>query len=353
MGLNSIQNIQPILKLVAFSEDINIVFDFNQTSISKMDPTKSEAVRGTTYYSSGYIYIGANNTNDAYGTLAHEFAHYAMNLVYENDCKPYHRSDDYSKKKYEKVLNDTKEYLLKKNKSDPIVSVVFELNPTLWEAELIVRVPHLLAKYQEEPTILESLAKQFSGIFSYYNKKVLEDLKSYEDVAKSKKLIAKINQSGSLLNLIKNEIDHFDEDFGTELSQHDDVFNVISSNFPMMTLTMLYKSLERNHKSCHVYLDVESIVNKEKLKERIRTAFNTDPKHMIVIDCVDRLKKYEKEISDFLGSFKSKRKIVLIVNNKEAYRIKKEAIAKNHHHLIHTWKGVKESYRQKLLESFA
>jgi hypothetical protein len=57
--LDGIPEISAILKVVAQSKSLDIIFDFNKESIIDLDPTSSSATSGQTDFRSCRIYIGA------------------------------------------------------------------------------------------------------------------------------------------------------------------------------------------------------------------------------------------------------------------------------------------------------
>lgn len=164
--LNEIIEIEPILKVVACAPEFNIYFDFTRDSVEHMDPTEDENTKGLCYPTLGDLYIGAKglisgkteeplrNAKDsakdeetrqeALGVMAHEFCHYAMNLTYNNECKPFCKDDTEKGKTFGEILKISEE---KKNQ-EKYIEYVFN-NPEFQRvAELIVRVPHILALYK-------------------------------------------------------------------------------------------------------------------------------------------------------------------------------------------------------------
>lgn len=126
--LNTFKIIEPILKVCAFYEMLNIFFDFNNESIEFMDPTKTKSTSGTAYIHSGFIYIGAKGLlvkekrNAVLGTLIHEMCHFALTMMYRNQSKPYYASDLGRRKKFHKVAHQCKQYA----SVEPIVQSVFK-----------------------------------------------------------------------------------------------------------------------------------------------------------------------------------------------------------------------------------
>lgn len=174
--------IRLILQIVAASRNFKIIFDFNRDSVQFLDPTSSKHTRGS-FFTSRQIYIAAKFLLDplrkyeAFGTLAHELCHYAMYLVYKNNCLPYFEGDH----KVARMFHGILKYCHENRKKEEIIGYVFEIskeNQETRHAELIVRVPHLLAMYNENPEKLEMLQDLFLPLFHFFQFKVTEDMKA-------------------------------------------------------------------------------------------------------------------------------------------------------------------------------
>lgn len=127
--LNKLKLIQPILKVVSHSANLKIVFDFNRESVASLDPTMHRFVAGIAYSDDGYIYLGAKGLTDdqeargqALGILAHELCHFAMNLLYDNNCNPYRETNRAKLSEFSEIATVTE---LKKDSED-IVRGVFD-----------------------------------------------------------------------------------------------------------------------------------------------------------------------------------------------------------------------------------
>jgi hypothetical protein len=144
--LSELMWIEIMLKYVANSKTLQIIFDFYRESVEVMDPTKHRFVFGTTYPRDACIYIGAkkllNNRerSEVLGTLAHELCHLTMGMLYGNNCKPYTPGDDAKEQEFNRIVM----YCQEDKHAEDIISHVFDYPPSKWHAELIVRVPHLM-----------------------------------------------------------------------------------------------------------------------------------------------------------------------------------------------------------------
>ncbi|XP_070490028.1 uncharacterized protein [Chironomus tepperi] len=211
--LNENPFIRIILLIVAASKKFRIIFDFNRDSVELIDPTAESYTAGL-FYLSGRMYIGAKQLldqarqNEAIATIAHELCHYAMNLVYNNDANPYKKDDQESHDKIEKVSRECQD----KSGTEDIVDMVYECYPKdMHHAELIVRAPHMMAYYHDQPEKLKESKENFNGLFSLYEEKVFPEMEKAlpeieerveKEMAKKDKEITKLRKRFYLAILI-------------------------------------------------------------------------------------------------------------------------------------------------------
>ncbi|KAL7024420.1 hypothetical protein ACKWTF_013032 [Chironomus riparius] len=176
-SLDSIPLVRIILKIVAASKNFKIIFDFNRESVNVADPTVDSYTQGL-FYVSGRIYIGAKqllNTSTehkALANLAHELCHYTMNLVYNNDAKPFKDVDLTTEKEFQEIT----EICEKSKEREDIIDMVYEAYPEeVHHAELIVRPVHMMVYYQNSPEILEQRKQTYNRLFEFYEKSVVPD----------------------------------------------------------------------------------------------------------------------------------------------------------------------------------
>jgi len=167
-----------ILKVAATSRKLKIVYDFNNESVDSVDPTTSAYTEGV-FYPTGRIYIGAKqllNEETKYKTLstiAHELGHYAMNLTYENNAKPYRAKNTKGQVEFFKIFNDC----AVNAPNEPFVHLVYEVYPKeVQHAELIVRAPHLIALYLNQPEKLKEVINLFPKLYEFYEQEVIPDM---------------------------------------------------------------------------------------------------------------------------------------------------------------------------------
>lgn len=178
--LNKYRITKSILRVVAATRNFQVIFDFNRDSVHVLNPTAEQNTKGL-YSTSGKIFIGAKELLDpsteqeAFGTLAHELGHYALNTVYDNKAKPYYAKDKQRNQEFDVICKAT-ETNSEKEKYIDLVYTRYLIDTH--HAELIVRVPHLIALYHNQPEKIEELRRNFPQLFDFYENKVLRDLEN-------------------------------------------------------------------------------------------------------------------------------------------------------------------------------
>ncbi|XP_070503068.1 uncharacterized protein [Chironomus tepperi] len=177
-SLDSIPLVRIILKIVAASKNFKIIFDFNRESVNVADPTVDSYTQGL-FYVSGRIYVGAKQLlssateHEALANLAHELCHFTMNLVYDNEAKPFMEDDLMVEKEFQEISDICQ----KSDEREDIVDMVYEAYPVeVYHAELIVRPVHMLVYYKNSPEILARRKESYSRLFEFYEKKVVPEL---------------------------------------------------------------------------------------------------------------------------------------------------------------------------------
>jgi hypothetical protein len=174
--LNIIPEIIPILKVLETSITLMITFDFENDSVHEMDLLSSRSTWGLCLHESGQIYIAAKRSEkEIVGSLVHEMCHYALNIVFHNDCQPFSKHNLIAKKSFEDLRKEFKE----DDYHIPIVKAVFQYPEEKKNAELIVRVPQMIAYYHDDTTTKEIITKKYENLFEYYIKNVLKTVEKY------------------------------------------------------------------------------------------------------------------------------------------------------------------------------
>ncbi|CAG9811740.1 unnamed protein product [Chironomus riparius] len=177
--LNDISLIKTILIIVAASRNFQIIFDFKRDSINLVDPS-SDLPYKCILHSSNILYINIwqivqqNRKNEALATIAHEFCHYALNMIYDNLSKPYITTDQQTREKF-RIIS---QLCYSNCEKEAAIKQVYQYPRHMHHAELIARVPYLLAKYHDQPEKLEGIQEHFKPLFDIYKLKIIKEMDS-------------------------------------------------------------------------------------------------------------------------------------------------------------------------------
>lgn len=282
--LDNIEWNRPILKIVANSDSSDIVFDFSRAGVDFMDPTLNQNTLGVAY-KSGYILIGAkNDKSEILGIVAHEFAHYAMQLLYNNGKKPYNENNQLSRSNYKEVVAKYKGC----KSNSYIIDSVYSYPDENHEEELIVRVPHLLALHAEEPEKLNELKVEFSDLFKYFEKFVLPDLTIESALIEEKTKLKEFNKDLLLLpSAYKSDLLSSDHPYWT--NEAEKLF--IRSSIPELELERIIiklQTVDEKFDSKNVFITLEEINKTENYEFVVKAAsFEVKPT-IFVIDVNDQ-----------------------------------------------------------------
>lgn len=295
--------LEPILKVVAQEKMLRIVFDFNQTSVANLDPSKGRNVTGASYYYDGFIFIGAKNLlvpgqkrNEVLGTLIHELCHYAMSLTYNNDSKPYRQDDSTKREYFESIAQQCSE--MKQRES--IINQVYKYPDQRLHAELIVRVPQLIITSKDSPKYLKKRERLFSRLFKFYENISLADLETTRHVLEAKNQVRELNEMCATLSCLNNSSIELKPD-ALSIDFDPEKISLISSNCPTLTMNVIYKKLKfnRDFEWSYVFTSAKSLSNK-KIFSSVVQAFNLPSKPKIIVDC-DEVNS--EEIARLIDSF--------------------------------------------------
>lgn len=184
-SLNENELIVPILKVVSQAENLRITFDLKSESTEVMVPNTNRNFNGAFIPGEEKVYVCAKDLfqkeiNKICGVIVHELCHCAMKLLYRNDCKPYLKENNAVEDEFNlilvKILGNVVSHWKRNENAEAIIDVVFKYDLSQWKAELIVRIPQLLAHYKEHPTKIEEMKKMFKELFYFYENTTLVDL---------------------------------------------------------------------------------------------------------------------------------------------------------------------------------
>lgn len=364
-ALNENDWIMPVLQVVAYAEDLELTFDFYRHSIEHMDPTMNRNVDGLCYHNKGHIYIGAKGLKDdetsveyqnTLGVIAHELSHYALQLVYSNDCKPF-RTDQ------PKIVDEFNNILLAvetKSNWEPHVEIVYRYPRSQQVAELIVRVPHLSALYKNNDVKFSKVYKVFIGLFKFYENYTLVDLKLEVPLMKAKHEARELNELLRTLSTLKTStIEMSSEGLqfteGLELIESstrssskilnaNDKILFISSNCPKLALQAIYQQVRdiTDFESYFIFTDLEAIKDEKFFDSSVKALLAcTAPS--LIIDCNGEVDDVIEIYHKFIKMEINQR--IIFITNKRPELINISCLE-----VCHNWNHLAKSFQQNLLQ---
>lgn len=171
-NLLNIELVKPILELIEILQHKPVILiDYAEKSTRYYSLSSSDKTMGEYNANKSRVCIGLNDSaEEMQGTIAHEFTHLASQIIFQNNGFPYLESDESKKIKYNSILEEIKEEVghdKYDKKIDDIIRRAFKYDHKDRPAELIVRVPHMLAKYGTEEGI-KKLKLQAPDLLNFY-----------------------------------------------------------------------------------------------------------------------------------------------------------------------------------------
>lgn len=344
-SLNGINLIEPLLKFAAKIDNLTIIFDFGHDSVENIDLTSKNSVRGTTLPKSSRIYIGAKrlldaSKNEALATLAHEVCHLVVEKVLENDCKPYRKDDIESEKEFNGIFNDCK---TNQNFED-VIKFACEATKDQQHAEMIARVPHLLALYKDDSQKLMYCYEIFNILFQFYQENVLEKVKQKLKLMEAQEEIDEVNDLiGYTTQMEKLKI--FSKDLDLDLDASQNVLLLIS-NCCELTMKTIHRQNLQNEDSGMIFATFEAL-DGEKVFEQVLKTFGLCISPTLVINCEHA---NENEINSLaLNLYNQQIKTRIIFIAKSNFMIEIFAASITETDVKHTWYQLAEESQIILL----
>lgn len=338
VDLDEIDEISPILKTVANAKSVEIIFDFKSDSIGDVNLAASEKDMGKTYYKSGHIYVGALREDlDVLGTLSHELTHLAMQLVFENNCKPFRSENDQGRE--ERFGNIVKSYEGELIRSrERIINLAYSYKGEERIAELIARVPHILANYKNNPSKINDLKHNFKELFNYYDELLESDLKVAHFLLKDRILLKEFNKICGVYDQLK-ELELYSKGYD-QIELQEKLLVVIETNHPFLMMKNVQNNLEGADKHppnyLHVFITLEQFCNKKKYLDKIQeiSKLNSNPKFFVVQTSAEyENTKYFKDLIADLN--KAGNQIIFLVYLKGLAYIKDLVYSLDEHYAEH------------------
>lgn len=177
--LDKIPLVTEIIKSVAVTRNFKINFNFSRDSFRHVNAT-AESYKNGLFNNSGRIVIAAKTLlhpqrqHIGFGLLAHELCHFALFSFYKNFGNPYASNDRKSQANFNNIIKECKE----KRDKNAIIDLVYQHYPEdMQGAELIARVPQILAHFHNQKDNLNDFKIPFATLFYFYQEKVVMDLK--------------------------------------------------------------------------------------------------------------------------------------------------------------------------------
>lgn len=285
--LNQIPEIVTILKVVENSSSLMIVFDFDRDNVHKIDLLSSDRTMGICYLNSGHLYVGAKTSDaEVISTLIHELTHYAMKILFDNDAQPFYADDFASKQRFEEIVDECK----KIESNVPIVRRVFTAGyaPARQNAELIVRVPEMIAFYYQNPKQLQKHLETYSNLVDFYKEKVVAEVEDFIKDSSNFQSFRDVQQLndrlGNLREISKIKIQPSDfNDVDKNISK----LKIIVSDIPKFTMANLVQSLRKRKKlrvinSSVIVLSSKDLNNEVVVHNLIATCLTTSNINLII-----------------------------------------------------------------------
>ena len=320
--LAKIEWIALILQTITFADRLNIVFDFDRDSVNHIDPFTCNNTKGICYYLKGEIFIGAKGLFEnspekvctVMGVMAHEFCHFVVQLLYDNQSKPYRENDLESAEEFQKVFEKSKA----KKDEEEIIRLVFDCYPEESQhAELIVRVIHILAVYSldEHREKLQQCKETFSELFDFFQDNFVTDLKRELPMIEAKLKVKDANEICGLLKTLKSynlpfELEVFnDMEFGIE---SDEKAQILTSNWIDATLKGIFTKLEmKNQLEGKIFAKLE-MLKIDQIAEKIMKALRKFNESTIIVQCGENSEAEIEEIKQKVAKNNTRTKMIFV-----------------------------------------
>jgi hypothetical protein len=358
--LNEIPEISTIFRVISarYSGLEKIVFDFTKESVIGICADSSHNIVGLTDYEKGRIYVGAKGEEDeVLGTLAHEIAHFAMQIVYRNEYKPYSKSQVHDCQEFENIVQD----IVDKQDLDPIIKRAFEnYKNEFWHSELIVRVPHLLAKHGNEKgrKLLEE-TEQTKNLLKFFEIKVDSSCKQFikeQHLIFPRHNVELLSPFLGVLDGIRNLPTEFETPIDMskflELENKENFFLIETENI-MISGSHVLQTLTSTNLNPNSYL----FLSNNQFKNEIFDIFKTDAINLLVMmfpDDVNQSKENDlfKDFHEILSRKPNKKIIFMTKENSVSAKLLKEKLPNQTMKLDDkfTWSDLTLGSQKKLLK---
>lgn len=277
---------------------------------------KSDETQNNSFNANHEIYVNVSRINDREqeikGILAHELCHFVMRLVYENNCVPYYKYSAKKREEFELItkeikkevcgseddlnkdqnsgLNNIKNIEIKDDECNGIISTVFQLyEESDFHIELIVRVVHILAYFNNDENKSKTLESKYKILFHFWKNHVMPDLQGFN--YQNRVEIRKINNDfGLFSSILELKID-FNSSFDIEELANNKLV-IVTSNIPKLLIADITKSIEEKYGNFYdaknIFVDPKHLSNLE-VKRKLQRISKVNPDLTIIIDCTEEI----------------------------------------------------------------
>lgn len=245
--LNDSKLLSPILKVVATSSVLKIVFDFKRDFEDLSD--EPQIVNEMTNPPTEFIYIAAKGLLDenkrcmVHAVLAQKLCHHAMKLLYDNDCKPYRKGDDEMKQQFSRIVMSCK-----RNKtSEEVIESVYQLSNQKTAGALIARIPYIVPLYKDQPEDYQKCSETFPELLEFYENCTLVDLRRESPSMEARCEVIELNDLLGVANDLENSVVPVDSEnleFMNHVLSCSHKIQNISSEHPFLKMVEIHRRVE-------------------------------------------------------------------------------------------------------------
>jgi hypothetical protein len=205
------------------------------------------------------------------------YAILSWTVIYQNNLKPYCFHDVARAFEFDEVLNACRAW----KTAECIIYQVFTYTENDQQAELIARVPHLLAVYKNNPERMKSCWMTFQKLFNLFEEKVLTDMKRKLIALNAIKEVKELNRLIELTaQLEKSKLSL--KPFNINLNADKSIF-VIKTNCNELTMNAFQRLLDE---SKSIFIKFKAFKD-DKLFYLIVRAFHLCVEPILIVDCGD------------------------------------------------------------------
>ncbi|XP_070499608.1 protein PFC0760c-like [Chironomus tepperi] len=270
-----------LLDIAASCDSLTIVFDFKSETIEKMSLKQRDAL-GATFMTNKWIFIGAKLFDDISGesreqnikgVLAHELCHYVLRLVFENNENPYFEHKHEIVEKFTSIVKSIDKWSTSDEHEDDecneIISNVFNLYEIEeFHQELIVRVVHILAHFDDDDDKVKHLENKYNILFEFFENSVIPEFKKFD--MKKRQTVRKFNNCSKLFGNISNIKLKISIEPDTTKRIVNSKLVVVTTNSPKLLLinikNYLYNEFGILINTEYIFVDIKFINESENLK---------------------------------------------------------------------------------------